>query len=135
MGKIYFTVEEARELLQEIKPKLRKLMECHVKLRMQDHISVRYEEPFDNLRQSAKEARQWYKGQHEFYTLLVELLDKGVYVKDPSKGLIDFFSKYQGREIFLCYHFSEETIEYWHELEEGFVSRKSVAMLETKQIP
>ena len=47
-----------------------------------------------------------------------------IQVKDLKKGLIDFPSLRNGREIFLCWERDEEDIEFWHDLETGYAGRE-----------
>lgn len=56
-----------------------------------------------------------------------EIAKMGIQIKDLERGLIDFphfLDGDPGHEVFLCYELSEETIAYWHEIEDGFAGRK-----------
>jgi hypothetical protein len=55
-----------------------------------------------------------------------ELESLGVELKDLSRGLVDFRSLRDGREVYLCWHLGEEKIGYWHELEAGFNGRQEL---------
>ena len=57
--------------------------------------------------------------------LLEEILELGVQIKDIDDGLIDFPTRFRGREVFLCWKMGETAIEYWHG-EEGFRGRKPI---------
>jgi hypothetical protein len=48
----------------------------------------------------------------------------GAVVKDPDEGLVDFPAHVEGREAYLCWKLGEDTIEYWHGIDEGFAGRK-----------
>ncbi len=61
--------------------------------------------------------------------LVGELGMIGVELKDASRGLLDFPSLYEGREILLCWKGGEESITYWHELQGGYAGRKPVSAL------
>lgn len=52
--------------------------------------------------------------------------EMGVLVKDLDIGLIDFLTIYQGREVCLCWKLGEESIRFWHGMEEGFAGRKPI---------
>ncbi len=56
--------------------------------------------------------------------IVLSLTELGVQVKDLSIGLVDFPHIRDGREVFLCYRLGEETVEFWHDLEAGFVGRQ-----------
>ncbi len=50
----------------------------------------------------------------------------GCLVKDLDKGLVDFYSRQGGEDIFLCWHFGETEIRFWHSVHEGFPGRKPI---------
>jgi hypothetical protein len=52
--------------------------------------------------------------------------DMGVLVKDLDIGLIDFLTRYHGREVCLCWKLGEDRIAFWHGMEEGFRGRKAI---------
>jgi hypothetical protein len=59
-----------------------------------------------------------------------ELADVGVELKDYETGLVDFPSRHQGRDVYLCWRLGEEKIEYWHELHTGLAGRQPVSAIE-----
>lgn len=50
----------------------------------------------------------------------------GALVKDLDIGLLDFMTRYQGRDVCLCWKLGESGIEFWHGEEEGFRGRKPI---------
>lgn len=52
--------------------------------------------------------------------------EMGVLIKDLDIGLIDFLTRYQGRDACLCWKLGEERIRFWHGMEEGFRGRKPI---------
>lgn len=50
----------------------------------------------------------------------------GCLVKDLDVGLIDFPTRFRGREVYLCWKLGEEGIGWWHGTDEGFAGRKRV---------
>jgi hypothetical protein len=52
------------------------------------------------------------------------LNEKGIEVKDLSRGLVDFPSEREGRVVYLCWMYGEDDIAYWHELDAGFPGRQ-----------
>ncbi len=53
-----------------------------------------------------------------------QLDDLGIEVKDPEKGLIDFYHRRDGRVVYLCYQLGEPDIRFWHDLRAGFAGRQ-----------
>ena len=56
--------------------------------------------------------------------LLSEIQSHGAQVKDLDTGLLDFPALREGEIVLLCWRVGEDSIEYWHGLEEGFAGRK-----------
>ncbi len=57
----------------------------------------------------------------------VEQLDRwGIEVKDPARGLIDFYWEREGEVVYLCYLLGEPEIAFWHSLSTGFAGRQPV---------
>ena len=50
----------------------------------------------------------------------------GVVIKDINAGLLDFLSQRNGRDIYLCWKYGEDSIEFFHELHTGFSGRERV---------
>ncbi len=56
--------------------------------------------------------------------VLSDLTDRGIVVRDPGRGLIDFPARAaSGREYLLCWLDGEDAIEWWHWPEDGFAGR------------
>lgn len=127
--KRHFTLKEANDILPEVKEKLMKIMKVFIKLEFMRRVNIINEDPFLDQEQVVKESMNYYKLQYILFKELNDLTDIGVFVKDPTGGLIDFYSEHEGREIFLCYKYPEKKIEFWHEIEEGYTARKSVGLL------
>jgi hypothetical protein len=47
-----------------------------------------------------------------------------VLVRDVDRGIVDFPTLMDGREVYLCWHVGEPEIGHWHELESGFAGRR-----------
>jgi hypothetical protein len=45
-------------------------------------------------------------------------------LRDLDRGLVDFPSVREGREVYLCWTEDEQEIGYWHDLEDGFAGRQ-----------
>jgi hypothetical protein len=54
----------------------------------------------------------------------------GGVIKGIDPILVDFLSFHKNRYIWLCWKEDEDTIMYWHELNEGFGGRKPINLLE-----
>ena len=57
---------------------------------------------------------------------LAELEAVGCVFKGFQEGLVDFYGKLDGRDVFWCWKQGEERIGHWHEIEAGFTGRQPV---------
>ena len=55
---------------------------------------------------------------------IAELNDLGVICKGMDTGLVDFRGQIDGREVFDCWKLGEPSVQYWHEVDAGFVGRQ-----------
>lgn len=60
----------------------------------------------------------------EVRRLLETLNEAGIVVRDLDRGLIDFPSLLDGREVYLCWELGEGSVDYWHELDGGYGGRE-----------
>ena len=50
--------------------------------------------------------------------------DENIIIRDIKLGLVDFLSLLDGKDVFLCWKRGEHSIQFWHNTDEGFASRK-----------
>lgn len=122
-----FTIEEANELIPEIKEILDRAFDIKIKLNLvkeafdfKDKYS--YENPKD-LMERMEKLSEILKRE------IAEIEKYGCIVKDIETGLIDFYSIKDNKLIFLCWKHGENEIKYWHSVEDGFKGRKPLKLL------
>ncbi len=124
-GKKYFTADEANRSLAYISPVTDDLMSCYTQV---VNIRRRIEQP--NEGDSREQLETHYeKTMDRLSDLVDELHYAGVELKDFERGLIDFPSIHEGREIYLCWQFGEEQLLAWHETDAGYAGRQDIALL------
>jgi hypothetical protein len=64
------------------------------------------------------------EGFLELRDSMIELRELEVVLRDLDRGLLDFPSLRDGREVYLCWEEGEDAIRYWHEPEAGFAGRR-----------
>ena len=57
---------------------------------------------------------------------IIELQDIGAEFKGFDEGLVDFPAKVDTRMIYLCWKMGEKNVSCWHEIFEGYSSRKEI---------
>lgn len=119
----HFTLEEANVLLADIKDLIGKIVELKTEvdelgLNIYRHHLFTGQEP-NGVKYHSKEL--------ELIDIVKDIANKGVLVKGLDNGLIDFPSiRPNGEEVYLCWQLDEETINYWHSIQDGFKGRKPI---------
>jgi len=132
MPKKYFTVERAQKQMPKIKKSLIKLqnlkkaIDAILSVEM-DSREVKYEEIIET---STKLNKEYHKLSYDFHREIENLEKIGCILKDLGQGLVDFYCRFEGRDIFLCWGLGEGKIKAWHEIEEGFAGRHPIIGLE-----
>lgn len=61
------------------------------------------------------------------YRLLNALQTQGIIIQDVERGLIDFPTIRDGREVFLCYELNDgSSIGYFHDIAAGYAGRQKI---------
>ncbi len=119
----YFTLEQANAALKLLRPLVRSVMEQYQELITRQAGTMR------GLQASGgnggnQEASQAAFILSEIEALVSQIQATGALVKDLETGLLDFPAWRDGREVYLCWRYGEETVAYWHEVDAGFAGRK-----------
>jgi len=121
----YYTLSEANEALTIIRPMMRELMELGGRIR------THQPEYWSVVQKSAGNGGNLALSRllpdfDRLDLLLHAIQDMGIEVKDLTIGLIDFVALHDGREVYLCWKYGEESIQFWHEIEAGFAGRQLI---------
>ena len=65
----------------------------------------------------------WFTHQQTLKTELEHLAERGILLRDPEVGLIDFPAERGGRPVYLCWRLGEDQVAWYHEANAGFGSR------------
>jgi hypothetical protein len=129
-GVRYFTVDQANRSLPFVRKIVNDIVEEYRLWR--EHIH-RYElatagrraedpetEEQEDLRMAVDDSAQRINGFIEELSLV------GCVFKGFEEGLVDFHSKLEGRDVYLCWRLGEESVEYWHEVDAGYRGRRKL---------
>jgi hypothetical protein len=121
----YFTVEEANTALIIIRPIMEEIQTIRLK------VLERQPEVWPVLQKAAgnggsHEASLLALNFEQLDKLVHQILDMGVILKDINAGLLDFPSIRDDHEVYLCWLYGEEQIEFWHEIDAGFAGRTPI---------
>ncbi|MDP7324121.1 MAG: DUF2203 domain-containing protein [Candidatus Woesearchaeota archaeon] len=128
MERKYFTIEAAQKLLPKIQSLIIQLqqLQAGVDLINQVYIDPDKTSYEDYMSMDTQLSKKFHKLSYDFYCELEKFDKMGILIKDLDKGLVDFYTKFEGRDIFLCWQFGEEKIQFWHEIDEGFEGRQQI---------
>ncbi len=119
---LHYTLDEAAALLPKVEELISRLRAARARLTDQ--------EARDALSSAApsngggEPGRSVSQGFLELRDTLIELRELEVVLRDLEKGLVDFPSLRDGREVYLCWQEGEDEIAFWHEPDDGFSGRR-----------
>ena len=119
----HFTLAEARAMLPQLRQLFKELHASRARTRQAD------EKLGNSLAKSGGDlgGKLVAAMTSELVALNAEirqLQERGVVIKDFDRGLVDFPSLRNGREVFLCWELEEDDIEFFHEIEDGYAGRE-----------
>lgn len=125
MSANYFTIEEANALIPTLQPLLEALLICRT------NIVDSREEIIDLVESGQSDiggraASALVQDFIKIERLSSKIRAHGCELKDLNKGLIDFLSVQDGREVYLCWQIGEPAVAYYHELHTGFAGRQKL---------
>jgi hypothetical protein len=130
----HFTPDEANAELARVRPLVEQLV-----ARRQEHVAAleRQEELESKIRgngggmppaELAAAAAEVDELARELASLVDEITELGVQVKDLDEGLVDFPALRHGETVLLCWKLGEDEIAYWHRVEDGFAGRRPLPL-------
>ena len=118
----HYTLEEASKLLPHVVELLERMRAARDRLGDREAREALSEAGPTNGGGDA--GRTVSEGFLELRDTITELRELEAVLRDLDRGLLDFPSLRDGREIYLCWQEGEEAIEYWHDPEAGFAGRR-----------
>jgi len=123
----HFEFEEAQKVLPKVNGIVRKLMKLNKTIMLMNSIEIDTNDlSFEQFQNITKMNKDYHRLSYDFYKTLEDLESIGCVLKDVEQGLVDFFSSFEGRDIFLCWKVGENEIRYWHEIHSGFKGRQPI---------
>ena len=120
----HFTLEEANAALDWLRPRIEQLRSARDRLGNREAHEALSEAAQTNG--GGEHGRTVGEGFLEVRRLLAEISGAGIVLRDLDRGLIDFPSLRDGREVYLCWEFGEDSVEFWHDMDAGFGGREPI---------
>ena len=119
--KKHYTVDEAREMIPQLRLWLTELRQHQEKLlTLDDRVGQLLATGADLGGALVNDSVRQMAGVQKY---LAYFRDLEIQIKDIDRGLVDFPAVIAGREVFLCWEEDEDDIEFWHELDTGYAGR------------
>ena len=115
-----FTLEEANAELEELRARLPRLREARQRL---IDTSERITSAVD-IDGGGVEGSDWFRANESLKAELLWLADRGILIRDPDAGLIDFPAERDGKRVFLCWRLGEDRVGWYHDEQTGFAGRQ-----------
>ena len=124
-----FTLKEANEVLPRLTPMLQEL-------RVTREVILKMEVEIDTLEllaenkssegvspEVSRKVEEYTKLVNRFYALIDEIHETGCILKDVDMGLVDFYTLYKGKVVYLCWRAGEAEVGFWHDIGGGYSNR------------
>ena len=66
----------------------------------------------------------WFRHQQTLKDEVEYLAERGILLRDPETGLVDFPAEREGKRILLCWRLGEGDVAYFHTEHSGFSGRQ-----------
>ena len=122
-----FTVDEANELLPNVRVLVEQILENIRRLKSASETVIRKEglDPeTPNLMNRLRDDSEIAKLIGQVKGWVEEINSYGCICKGVEQGLIDFPCMLGAEVVFLCWQIGESSVNHWHRIEDGFTGRK-----------
>jgi len=129
-----FSVAEVNELIPQLSGLMGRAMDRYGQAR---ELERRLREERDRIRVSGGgliDPRDWKARAERLDGLGIEvraalqaIIELGGAIKDLDLGLVDFPGVIDGETVNLCWKHGEESVGFWHRLDEGFAQRRPLS--------
>ncbi len=133
MNEKHFTLEEAEALIPQLEPIMRSIIENKRNAAElgEELASLQLESRRSGGKGIDPSALMNKQTEIEF---LIQIITEGLEAveamgavpKDLDMGLVDFPAMIDGESVLLCWRYGEKSIDYYHNLTDGFTGRRPV---------
>lgn len=115
-----FTPEQANAELAELRERLPRLRDARrAVIRSSERITEAVAADGGGVAGS-----DWFEAQRTLKIEVIFLAERGILLRDPETGLVDFPGEVDDRPVFFCWRLGEDDVAWYHDQHAGFSSRK-----------
>ena len=129
----FFSLTEAERLRAQLEPVLIEAMEQRRKLGdLEDQLAVVSEKiqrsggMLVDYEKTARVRIERNRIEESLRTSIERIHSTGCIVKDLDIGLLDFPSRLNNEDVYLCWRLGEDRIRFYHRQDEGFAGRRPI---------
>ena len=131
MVRDYFSIASAEDILPSLGSLVRHAQELKRAIEGHQSAVVRHRITTDGESEEVMIGAEFYDAElhtltEEFYEVVERIEATGAVLRDIDEGIVDFYTKFENRDVFLCWHAGERRIRHWHELDEGYAGRRRI---------
>jgi hypothetical protein len=115
-----FTVEEANAELNDLRDRLPRIADARQTL-IETSTRIRSAVAADG---GGVAGSEWFGAQQVLKEEIEELARRGILLRDPETGLVDFPAERDGEPVYLCWRLGEERVGHYHGEHGGFSGRR-----------
>ena len=140
MDRRYFTIGEANQMIPDLEQSFGRMLQLHAQIRgahqrLADSGFAPADEDFElapvgapsGVKSDLATLRTLIDGLRQD---VLDLSQRGCVVKSIDTGLVDWYAKLDGRDVFLCWRLGEKEVGFWHEIDAGFNGRRPISELD-----
>lgn len=126
----HFTLEEANQQLPWLEAQLQLITSLNKELSgFQEEMRSMLQKGRSNghsgvEQQAVAKGREIDSLTDRLARLSQEVADRGIILRDPARGLVDFPTVRDEQEVYLCWLPGEDRIGFWHGVDSGFAGRQ-----------
>jgi hypothetical protein len=120
----HYSVDEARAALPWLAERIAAMRDAHARLTDEEaRLALAEAAPGNGGGPPGKRVGDAFV---ELQNGAAALVAREIVLRDLDRGLVDFPSERDGREVYLCWIDGEPDIGFWHELDAGYGGRRSL---------
>jgi len=131
MPMIYFSLQEANELLPKIKSSVERIVQLRDEIELLDNTQIEFDKKsIENMILEIELNKSFHEKNLEMYSIIGSLIKQGCIIKTLTTMEIDLYSRLNNKEIAFCWRPQDEKILFWHSLTENCEKRQPIKIIE-----
>jgi hypothetical protein len=115
-----FSVEQANAELADLRERLPRLRQARRGLiRASERITEAVASDGGGV-----DGKDWFEAQAVLKADVTSLAERGILLRDPESGLVDFPGERHGHRVFLCWRLGEDEVGFFHDETTGYSGRQ-----------